>query len=349
MESPSSNKLSFNSIKKHLLFILFLISAVPAFTTPPSQPGPDNSIYYSDNKQFCLHLYFTHHMPKSSFPLATLGSKRWWGYKEIERFSLEYYSFPHPQIVLKNDGRYFALLSEGYERDFKSIRLAIYRSNGSRICQYETKDLFPKNVGLFPKWKSQPFFNLTFDESKNVLVLKAHPMNGDPTPAPAPALCAEILIDLESGKCLSSKSSLAPWFGSRFGFVAGPNENPQTSDGISEYLCSQDPPIGDYSKAPILPSEYFLSLAKDHPIPDYPPLAEIAKISGVVVLEFLVSTDGKVQCVRIVSGPPQLGYALRSSALKWSFNPPDSHGKQPGPFRGFIAFTGRVFLGEALD
>ena len=56
--------------------------------------------------------------------------------------------------------------------------------------------------------------------------------------------------------------------------------------------------------------------------PDYPPGAIAAKVSGAVVVEVLIGTDGVVESARAVSGPPLLADAAVVAAKQWRWNPP---------------------------
>jgi TonB family protein len=55
--------------------------------------------------------------------------------------------------------------------------------------------------------------------------------------------------------------------------------------------------------------------------PTYPPLAKAARISGVVVVEVTVDTDGKVIAARAISGHPLLKDAAVEAARQWVFQP----------------------------
>jgi TonB family protein len=58
-----------------------------------------------------------------------------------------------------------------------------------------------------------------------------------------------------------------------------------------------------------------------HPMPNYPPDAKAAGISGSVVVELTVNEAGKVSSVRTVSGPSQLRAASEEAARGWEFHP----------------------------
>jgi TonB family protein len=61
--------------------------------------------------------------------------------------------------------------------------------------------------------------------------------------------------------------------------------------------------------------------------PVYPQEARQEKIQGVVVLEVHVGSDGKVQDVQVLSGPPQLVGASTDAVKQWRFKPHTENGR----------------------
>lgn len=57
------------------------------------------------------------------------------------------------------------------------------------------------------------------------------------------------------------------------------------------------------------------------PRPDYPPLARMARIQGVVRLEAVISTDGTIQNLKLISGPPLLIPAALEAVARWRYQP----------------------------
>jgi protein TonB len=57
------------------------------------------------------------------------------------------------------------------------------------------------------------------------------------------------------------------------------------------------------------------------PKPLYPPLARQARISGVVRLEAIIATDGRVQNVRLVHGHPFLARGAIAAVREWLYTP----------------------------
>ncbi|HEX5107189.1 MAG TPA: M56 family metallopeptidase [Vicinamibacterales bacterium] len=55
--------------------------------------------------------------------------------------------------------------------------------------------------------------------------------------------------------------------------------------------------------------------------PVYPPIAQAAKVSGVVILELVVGVDGRVMDARIIRSVPLLDEAALSAVRQWEFVP----------------------------
>ena len=57
------------------------------------------------------------------------------------------------------------------------------------------------------------------------------------------------------------------------------------------------------------------------PAPEYPPLAKMARIQGVVRLEAVISVDGTIQNLKLISGPPLLVRAAIDAVARWRYQP----------------------------
>ena len=58
-----------------------------------------------------------------------------------------------------------------------------------------------------------------------------------------------------------------------------------------------------------------------HVAPLYPPIAQQAKISGVVILEALLAEDGSVRDVKVLRSVPLLDTAATDAVRQWRFTP----------------------------
>jgi TonB family protein len=58
-----------------------------------------------------------------------------------------------------------------------------------------------------------------------------------------------------------------------------------------------------------------------HAPPVYPPIAKAARVSGDVVLELQVQTDGRVSRANVISGPAMLQQSALDGIRKWTYRP----------------------------
>jgi protein TonB len=61
--------------------------------------------------------------------------------------------------------------------------------------------------------------------------------------------------------------------------------------------------------------------------PPYPAIARTARVSGVVQLEAVVGTDGRVREVKVVNGSPLLARAAAAAVLQWVYEPSRLNGE----------------------
>jgi protein TonB len=55
--------------------------------------------------------------------------------------------------------------------------------------------------------------------------------------------------------------------------------------------------------------------------PEYPTLARQARIQGIVVLRALITRDGKIANVQVVSGHPLLVQSAIDAVRQWTYRP----------------------------
>jgi TonB family protein len=56
-------------------------------------------------------------------------------------------------------------------------------------------------------------------------------------------------------------------------------------------------------------------------VPIYPPAAKKARIQGKVVLDAVIGTDGNVESLRVLSGPPELQQSALDAVRQWTYKP----------------------------
>jgi protein TonB len=69
--------------------------------------------------------------------------------------------------------------------------------------------------------------------------------------------------------------------------------------------------------------------------PEYPQLAVRARVSGVVILEVIVSDEGEVSDVKVLSGHPLLREAAVAAVRQWKYSPTLLNG-EPVPVLGSV-------------
>jgi TonB family protein len=84
---------------------------------------------------------------------------------------------------------------------------------------------------------------------------------------------------------------------------------------------------GDNSSAAKAPRQLTVSAAQmagnllNKVVPKYPEAAKEAKIQGTVVLSAVISKEGNVQSLRVLSGPPELQQSSLDAVRQWTYKP----------------------------
>ncbi len=60
--------------------------------------------------------------------------------------------------------------------------------------------------------------------------------------------------------------------------------------------------------------------------PVYPPLAQTAKISGIVIIEAIIAKDGSIRDAKILRGLPMLTDAALEAVRQWRYTPTTLNG-----------------------
>jgi TonB family protein len=55
--------------------------------------------------------------------------------------------------------------------------------------------------------------------------------------------------------------------------------------------------------------------------PEYPPIAKAAQVQGTVVLQAVIGTNGGIENLRVISGPPMLQQAALDAVRQWVYKP----------------------------
>lgn len=76
-----------------------------------------------------------------------------------------------------------------------------------------------------------------------------------------------------------------------------------------------------------LPSKLVEGMLVRKTIPIYPPIARAIHVQGTVVLQATISTAGRIEGLRVVSGPPLLQAAAVNAVKTWIYRPYILNGK----------------------
>jgi len=62
-------------------------------------------------------------------------------------------------------------------------------------------------------------------------------------------------------------------------------------------------------------------MALSQPNPVYPPVAKAAHVQGVVILRAVISKQGTIENLEVVSGPPMLRASANEAVKQWTYKP----------------------------
>ena len=84
-------------------------------------------------------------------------------------------------------------------------------------------------------------------------------------------------------------------------------------------------PIGDVLRPPTQPVRVGGQIKQPtktkHVNPTYPPIAQSARVQGVVIIEAVIGPNGKVQDARVLRSIPLLDQAALDAVKQWEFTP----------------------------
>ena len=106
------------------------------------------------------------------------------------------------------------------------------------------------------------------------------------------------------------------------------------------HVCAQEPVPGPDHLPRILDSKQMARLTMAQPAPEYPPVAKINFLEGIVQIEITVNSEGNVANVHVVDGDPILAAAAIKAARGWVYRPLAT---ASGP-SGFITMVRMKFI-----
>jgi len=108
-------------------------------------------------------------------------------------------------------------------------------------------------------------------------------------------------------------------------YIPGPVTGPGSPDGVLSSLGSGARPIMPVQPVPVAHTIRLSHMSVGDLIrkvqPSYPPLARNARIQGTVVLQAVISKQGTIENLRLLSGHPMLAPAAIDAVRQWRYRP----------------------------
>jgi periplasmic protein TonB len=92
-------------------------------------------------------------------------------------------------------------------------------------------------------------------------------------------------------------------------------------NSIGNWMATMVPPVPSPTAHPPRVSRMMEGNLIHRIQPEYPPLAKTARIQGAVVLRALISKDGSIEDLRVLSGHPMLVRAAIDAVSQWRYRP----------------------------
>ena len=109
-------------------------------------------------------------------------------------------------------------------------------------------------------------------------------------------------------------------------YVEGAVGNRGARDGVMNSILTSittvvPPPVRPTAARPPLISHMMEGNLIRKVRPDYPPLARQARIQGAVVLQAVISREGSIENLQVLSGPPLLVPSALAAVRQWRYRP----------------------------
>lgn len=162
--------------------------------------------------------------------------------------------------------------------------------------------------------------------SMGIIVLTAPPPPEPPPPlratppAPAPAVAPDA-APVDVPQSIEPETGMEPGFERNVTLVDGGVAGSITGDP-STVLAPPPPPPPPAPKDPVRIGGDILPPTKMRDVaPIYPPIAQSARVQGMVILEATIGVDGRVTNVRVLRSIPLLDRAAVEAVQQWEYSP----------------------------
>jgi periplasmic protein TonB len=155
--------------------------------------------------------------------------------------------------------------------------------------------------------------------------LVAHPYRTSNPPPHAPRVIFTFPTAIPLRVEMHPESAPPDFVGTTTTGVPGGEEGNSTS-GATSIMFGETPQPAPPAPAPApqrirQSSKLQAALLISQPIPEYPPLARQARIEGDVVLHAIISKDGRVEQLSVISGQVLLVQAALDAVRQWRYQP----------------------------
>ena len=97
---------------------------------------------------------------------------------------------------------------------------------------------------------------------------------------------------------------------------------PAVSSAASSAVCRRPPPPPPPPAAPVRVGGNIRPPTKTrHVAPVYPPIAQSARVQGIVIIEATIGPNGKVQEAKVLRSIPLLDQSALDAVKQWEFTP----------------------------
>jgi len=148
-------------------------------------------------------------------------------------------------------------------------------------------------------------------------VYKPYLLNGNPTEVDTSITVNYHLGDVSAG---ASRWAGAASSASASSSAAGTSSSPGASSSTSSSNWSGTPWTTDSGRSGV-PAGVMAGQLVSRPDPVYPPEAKEKRIQGAVVLKALISKDGTIKNLQVLSGPDELTGSAIDAVRQWTYKP----------------------------
>ena len=170
---------------------------------------------------------------------------------------------------------------------------------------------------------------LPIPQSSIVLIAAPEPPAPPPPPVRAAAKTPERPPDTNAAP-IEMPDAITPDSGIDYphrDVVEAPGVEPGVPGGAEISAVTPEPPPTPDPPKPVRPGGIIKRPEKLREVlPVYPPIAQAARVQGIVIIEALIAVDGRVQDARVLRSIPLLDQAALDAVRQWTYTPTQLNG-----------------------